>query len=73
VTIASIAVQITKTHTPLRVGAGQMLREMSLQLVKLLCALKEKQHKVVVMGDSHARGCATEVNQLLTIVKCLGL
>jgi hypothetical protein len=27
--------------------------------------LKEKQHKAIVVGDSHARGCATEVNHLL--------
>jgi hypothetical protein len=25
----------------------------------------KRQHKVIVVGDSHARGCATEVNQLL--------
>jgi hypothetical protein len=27
--------------------------------------LKEKQYKAIVVGDSHARGCATEVNRLL--------
>jgi hypothetical protein len=27
--------------------------------------LKEKQSKAIVVGDSHVRGCATEVNQLL--------
>jgi hypothetical protein len=27
--------------------------------------LKEEQRKAIVVGDSHARGCATEVNQLL--------
>jgi hypothetical protein len=26
---------------------------------------KEEQHKVIFVGDSHARKCATEVNQLL--------
>jgi hypothetical protein len=25
----------------------------------------KKQHKIMVLGDSHARGCATEVNHLL--------
>jgi hypothetical protein len=27
--------------------------------------LKEEQHKVIVVGDSHARKCATELGQLL--------
>jgi hypothetical protein len=27
--------------------------------------LKEKQHNAIVVDDSHARGCATEVNQML--------
>jgi hypothetical protein len=27
--------------------------------------LKEKQRKAIAVGDSHARGCATEVNRLL--------
>jgi hypothetical protein len=41
VTIAGIVVQITKIHTPLRMGACQMLREVASQVVNLLCAVAE--------------------------------
>jgi hypothetical protein len=27
--------------------------------------LEKKQHKFIILGDSHARGCAAEVKQLL--------
>jgi len=27
--------------------------------------VEKKQHKVIILGDSHARGCASEVSNLL--------
>jgi len=57
-TIVGIVVQISKIHTPLRMGVCQLLREVVSQLLNLLCAVAD----VCVKGVLFVVTCSTNLH-----------
>lgn len=53
--------------TPISTGISRMVDSKQVRKPKLDCKrmVGKKQHKVIILGDSHARGCASEVSHLL--------
>jgi len=45
-----------------RMAESKQVREHKLDRKRMVC---KKQHKVIILGHSHARGCASEVSRLL--------
>jgi len=53
--------------TPVSTGISRMVESKQVRKHKLdrKRMVGKKQHKVTILGDSHARGCASEVSHLL--------
>jgi len=54
-------------ETPVSTGISRMVESKQVRKHKLdhKSMVGKKQHKVIILGDSHARGCASEVSYLL--------
>jgi hypothetical protein len=50
-----------KSHGPVKKHELETRKEDREKLRKRANNQKEKKHKIIVIGDSHARGCAAEI------------